>query len=50
MNRKPAKSASQFINEVHQSPEGKDLLLLIWSKGNASYRTVHPDQGAQNGE
>jgi serine protease Do len=49
VNRKPAQSASDFINEVHQSPAGKDLLLLIWSKGNASYRTVHPDQGEQNG-
>jgi serine protease Do len=29
---------------VHQNQNGKDLLLLVWSKGNASYRTVHPDQ------
>jgi hypothetical protein len=21
------------------------MLLLVWSRGNASYRTVHPDQG-----
>ena len=43
VNRKPAQSASQFAKEVHQTPSGKDLLLLVWSKGNASYRTVHPD-------
>jgi serine protease Do len=49
VNRKPAESASQFVNEVHQNRDGKDLLMLIWSKGNASYRTVHPDQGDQNG-
>jgi serine protease Do len=45
VNRKPADSASQFANEVHQNEDGKDLLLLVWSKGNASYRTIHPDQG-----
>jgi serine protease Do len=49
VDRQPATSASQFVNEVHQNPAGKDLLLLVWSKGNASYRTVHPDQGDQNG-
>ena len=49
VDRQPATSASQFVNEVHQNPAGKDLLLLVWSKGSASYRTVHPDQGDQNG-
>ena len=43
VNRQPAASASQFVGEVHKSPVGKDVLLLVWSKGNASYRTVHPD-------
>jgi serine protease Do len=41
VNRQPATSASAFVNQVHQSPVGKDLLLLVWSKGNASYRTLH---------
>jgi serine protease Do len=45
VNRKPAESASQFADEVHQDQDGKDILLLVWSKGNASYRTIHPDQG-----
>jgi serine protease Do len=46
VNRKPAASASDFANQVHQTAaDGKDLLLLVWSKGNASYRTIHPDQG-----
>jgi serine protease Do len=49
VNRKPAESASQFANQMHQEGAGKDILLLIWSKGNASYRTIHPDQGGQNG-
>ena len=49
VNRKPAESASQFASEVHQSPEGKDLLLLVWSKGGASYRTLHPDADEPKG-
>src|SRR5579863_2245392 len=49
VNRKPAQSASDFINEVHSGASGQDLLLLVWSHGNASYRTVHPDTGGQNG-
>jgi serine protease Do len=44
VNRKPAQSASAFANAVHQNPSGKELLLLVWSKGNATYRTVRPDQ------
>ena len=46
VNRKATDSASQFVSQVHGSGQG-DLLLLVWSKGNASYRTVHPD--GQNG-
>jgi serine protease Do len=49
VNRKPAQSASQFSDQVHQDKDGKDLLLLVWSKGNASYRMLHADQGDQNG-
>jgi len=49
VNRKPAQSASQFSNEVRQNREGKDLLLLVWSNGNATYRTIHPDQDEPKG-
>jgi serine protease Do len=49
VNRKPAQSASQFASELHQNRDGKDLLLLVWSKGNASYRTIHPDQDEPKG-
>jgi len=49
LNRKPAQSASDFVNEVHNTPAGQDVLLLVWSKGNASYRTVHPETSEQNG-
>ena len=47
VNRQPTSSASQFVSQMHQDTSGKDLLLLVWSKGNASYRTIHPE--GQNG-
>jgi serine protease Do len=50
VDRKPVSSAEQFVNEAHANPAGKDLLLLVWSQGNASYRVVHTDGGNQNGE
>ena len=48
VNRKPTASANQFASQIHQDTNNNDLLLLVWSKGNASYRTVHAD-GGQNG-
>ena len=50
VNRKPVTSAEQFVSEAHAVPAGKDLLLLVWSQGNASYRVVHTDSGNQSGE
>jgi len=49
VNRKPVTSAEQFANLVKSTPAGKDILLLVWSKGNDSYRVVHPSAGNQNG-
>jgi serine protease Do len=49
VNRKPVDSADSFVSAVHATPAGKDILLLVWSNGGASYRVVHPDQGSQNG-
>jgi serine protease Do len=49
VNRKPVTSAEQFVSAVHAVPDGKDILLLVWSKGNASYRVVHPTDGGRNG-
>ncbi len=48
VDRKPVQTASQFVGEVHGAGPGKDILILVWSKGNASYRTLRPDSG-QNG-
>lgn len=49
VNRKPATSAQDFVSAVHANPEGKDILLLVWSKGGSSFRVVHPDSGNQSG-
>jgi serine protease Do len=45
LNRHPVSSADKFVSEIHSVPAGKDILLLVWSRGNATYRVVHPDQG-----
>jgi hypothetical protein len=34
---------------VHETNDGKNLLVLGWSKGNSTYRTIHADQSDQNG-
>ncbi|HEY5055642.1 MAG TPA: trypsin-like peptidase domain-containing protein [Acidobacteriaceae bacterium] len=49
VNRKPVSSAEQFANAVHASPAGKDILLLVWSKGNDTYRVLHPSASSQSG-
>ena len=50
VDRKPTASASQFVGEVHADESKGDLLLLVWSKGSASYLTLHPETNGQNGE
>jgi len=49
VNRKPVSSAEQFASAVHATPVGKDILLLVWSKGNDSYRVVHPSDADRAG-
>lgn len=41
VNRKPTPSADQFVTAVKSS--GSDVLLLVWSHGNAGYRTLRTD-------
>ena len=48
VNRKPVTSAGTFIGQVQGAGSG-DLLLLVWSHGNASYRTLSPAADGQNG-
>jgi serine protease Do len=45
VDRHPATSADQIANELHSIPSGKNVLLLVWSNGGASYRVVSPNQG-----
>jgi serine protease Do len=49
VNRHAVESADNFVNQVHSAPNGKDILLLVWSHGGASYRVVHPAQSTDNG-
>lgn len=49
VNRHPVQSAEKFADEVHAAPAGKDILLLVWSRGGASYRVVHPENSNDNG-
>jgi serine protease Do len=49
VNRQPVQSAQSFVDKVHAAPADKDLLLLVWSNGNATYRVVHQGDGNQNG-
>ncbi len=49
VNRHPVASAEKFVGEVHATPSGKDILLLVWSRGNATYRVVHTDPSSQSG-
>jgi serine protease Do len=42
VNRKPVSSAQELVAAVRNSPDGKDILLLVWSRGNDTYRVVHP--------
>jgi serine protease Do len=49
VNRHPVDSAEKFVSEVHSVPAGKDILLLVWSRGGTTYRVVHPDQSKESG-
>ena len=47
VDRQSTASADQFVSQVHANPADKDLLLLVWSRGNASYRVVRPGENAK---
>ena len=49
LDRHTITSAEHFATEVHAVPEGKDMLILIWSHGGTTYRVIHPDLSKQNG-
>ncbi len=47
VNRHPVTDADNFVSQIHAVPQGKDILLLVWSNGGASYRVVHPEENAK---
>jgi serine protease Do len=50
VNRKPVQSAEQFADTMRATPAGKDVLLLVWSRGGSTYRVVHPAPTTDKGE
>ncbi len=49
VNRHPVADADNFVSQVHAVPQDKDILLLVWANGGASYRVLHPEQNPQSG-
>ena len=49
VNRHPVTDADNFVSQVHSVPQGKDILLLVWANGGASYRVVHPVENPESG-
>lgn len=45
VNRKSTTSASDVVSSIKGVPSGKQVLLLVWSNGSASYRVVSPSEG-----
>ncbi len=46
VNRKPLTGVDTFADLVKNNPAGKDVLLLIWSRGGTTYRVLHTDQSS----
>jgi len=44
VNRKPVDGPESCVSAIHAVPAGKDVLLLVWSNGGASYRVLHPTE------
>ena len=49
VNRHPVEDADNLVSQIHSVPAGKDILLLVWANGGASYRVVHPGQNSESG-
>jgi len=45
VNRKATPSAGDVVSNIKSVPNGKEVLLLVWSRGGASYRVVSPSEG-----
>ena len=49
VDRHPVEDADSCVNQIHAEPAGKDVLLLVWANGGASYLVLHPSQNEQSG-
>jgi serine protease Do len=47
INRHKVESPEAFAKQMKEAPEGKGILLLVWSHGGASYRVVHQEAGSR---
>ena len=45
VNRKATPSAGDVVSTIKGIGSGKEVLLLVWSNGGASYRVVNPSEG-----
>lgn len=41
INRHPVRTVAELTSLVRSIPNGKSVLLLVWSHGNSSYRVLH---------
>ena len=46
VNRHAVTDAQSFVDQVRAAPAGRDILLLVWANGGASYRVVHLPAGS----
>ncbi len=49
VDRHPVTDADNFVSQIRAVPQNKDVLLLVWANGGASYRVVHPQDNAESG-
>ncbi len=45
VDRQVTPSARDVVTTLKSVPNGKEVLLLVWSNGGTSYRVVNPNQG-----
>jgi len=41
VNRHEIESADQLKSELAKTAKDQDILLLVWSNGNATFRVIH---------
>jgi serine protease Do len=49
VNRKPITGVDTFADLIQNAPAGKDVLLLVWSRGGTTYRVLHTSAEKDSG-